>query len=119
MRTKLFIGLALAGWAAASACLDDSITGTRPLTIEIDVDPATAVVDEVVTVRYVVTGTGLAGVIVDWGDGAVDSIPFIGSAVEAEGPVAHQYSATGTYDIVGTVEGLNGALSDEASVVVN
>lgn len=119
MRTKLFFGLALAGWAAATACLDDSITGTRPLSIDITVTPATATVDEVVTVRYVVTGTGLAGVIVDWGDGVVDSVPFIGSAVEAEGPVEHQYTAAGTYGILGTVEGLNGALTDEASVTIN
>lgn len=119
MRIKLFIGFALVGWVAVSACLDDSITGTRQLTIDITVDPTTAAVDEVVTVRYVVSGTGLAGVIMDWGDGTVDSVPFVGSAVEAEGPVDHQYSTPGTYDIEGTVEGVDGALSDEASVVVN
>jgi hypothetical protein len=119
MRTKRFIGLTVACWAIASACLDDSITGTRPLTIDITVEPTTAAVDEVVTVRYVVTGTGLAGVIVDWGDGTVDSIPFIGSAVEAEGPVEHQYAAAGTYEILGTVEGVTGNLSDGTSVVVN
>jgi hypothetical protein len=118
MRIKLCAGLAVCGWMAVIGCLDDSITGTRTLSIEITVDPTTAAVDEVVTAQYSVGGIGIFGVIVDWGDGVLDTISFAG-VVEAEGPVDHQYSAAGAYDIIGTVGAQNGVLSAQTSVVIN
>ena len=78
MRIKLWVGIMALGCVAVSACLDESITGTRPLTLTISVDPSTVVVDEVVTATYDATGTGLVGIIVNWGDGVVDSpLPWV------------------------------------------
>lgn len=118
MRTKLYFGLVLAAGLAASGCLDDSITGTRPLTMAITVEPESAAVAEIVTARYSATGTGLLGVIVDWGDGVVDSVSLSGVAVSASGPVEHEYTTEGTYEIVGTAEAQNGVLSSQATVTI-
>ena len=118
MRAKLLLGLTLATGLLVAGCLDDSITGTRPLTMAITVEPESAAVAEIVTTRYSATGTGLIGIIVDWGDGVVDSVSLSGVAVSASGPVEHQYTAEGTYEIVGTAEAQNGVLSSEASVII-
>lgn len=119
MRITSFAIFVAAGTLAASACLDNSITGTRPVTISLDVSPETVMVGEEVTAFYQVTGTGILGVIVNWGDGLFDSVSYSGAAVEAAEPVIHTYADTGSFDIVGTIEAQNGVLSATAGVVVN
>jgi len=117
MRVKLFFGLVLMAGITVG-CLDDNITGTRPLTMALTVEPESAAVAEVVTTRYSATGTGLIGIIVNWGDGVVDSVSLSGVAVSASGPVEHQYATEGTYEIVGTAEAQNGVISSEATVLI-
>jgi len=118
-RLRTLTGLVLAVCASGTACLDDNLIGTRPLSMEVTVDPAVAEVDEVVTAHYSATGTDIGGVIIDWGDGDADTIPYFGGAVVIEAPVEHQYQEPGTYIVVGTVEAQNGELSAEATVTVN
>jgi hypothetical protein len=117
-RTTLFAGLLVVGGVGAG-CLDDSITGTRPVTIVIAPITPTAAVGELVTLSYSVTGTGLLSVDVDWGDGVTETVSLPGLAVEAAGRVAHAYSEADSYDITGTVQAQNGSASGEATVQIN
>ncbi|MDA0329218.1 MAG: hypothetical protein O2958_09445 [Gemmatimonadetes bacterium] len=117
-RTRIFALLLVAGTGAV-ACLDDSITGTRPLSMAVTANPQIALVDEVVIVSYQATGTGLLGIIMNWGDGVVDSLTFNGLAVEASGNFEHAYPVAGSFDIVGTAEAQNGTVSDSTAVQIN
>jgi len=119
MRVRLFAGFFALVCLVMSACLDDSITGTRPLTITIGFDVDTALVNEVVTANYSATGSGMAGVIVNWGDGVVDTLALSGTAVEVTGPAEHTYTVTGTYDVEGTVQAQNGTLSAQATITIS
>jgi len=103
----------------AAACLDDSITGVRDLAIELEVSPASAMVDDSITASWVATGSGLQGVIVDWGDGLLDSIPLGGFAVEAEQLVRHAYAVSGTFTITARAEDQTGFRSASATVEIN
>lgn len=105
--------------AALAGCLDDSITGTRPLSMQVEVTPATAAVAEDVLATYATTGTGIFRVIVAWGDGLADTVEYSGTAVEASQSVVHQYAAPGTFLVIGAVTARNGVLSDSVSVVIN
>ena len=117
-RTTFFAGLFALGTVAAG-CLDDSITGTRPITLSITAESETAVVGELVTVTYRATGTGLSSVTMDWGDGATDEITLGGLFVEADGTAKHAYSAAGSYDITGTANARNGTASSEVTVQIS
>ena len=117
-RTILFAGLLVVSTVAAG-CLDDSITGTRPVTISIAVGSETAAVGELVTVTYSATGTDLFAVTVDWGDGVTNTVSFGGLPVEAAGNVEHRYSDAGSYDITGTANARNGTASSEITVQIS
>lgn len=119
MRVRLFAGSFALVCLVMAACLDDSITGTRPLTITIDFDVDSALVNEVVTANYSATGSGMAGVIVNWGDGVVDTLPLSGTAVEVTGPADHTYVVAGTYDVEGTVRAQNGTLSAQTTITIS
>ena len=115
---KLLATLLLVG-TVASGCLDDSITGTRAVTLTIVVDMQSAAVGESVTVSYNATGTGIASVVIDWGDGESTPIEFVNRPVEATGVVEHAYSAAGSYTITGTVNASNGVVTSEATVGIS
>ena len=119
MRRTAFLAGLLVACAVAAGCLDDSITGTRPITLSISAASQTAAVGEVVTVTYSATGTGLIEVIVEWGDGAVSTVTLGGLIVEADGSVEHTYSAAGSYDITGTASAANGTASSEVTVQIS
>ena len=82
----LFIALLI----AVSGCLDDSITGTRPLTFSFSASPTTASVGQTITFSYEGTGTLIQGVIVEYGDGAIDSVFTPGSVIEVGGVLDHR-----------------------------
>ena len=115
---KLLATLLLVG-TVASGCLDDSITGTRAVTLTIVVDMQSAAVGESVTVSYNATGTGIASVVVDWGDGESTPVEFQSRPVEATGVVEHAYSDAGSYTITGTVNASNGVVTSEATVGIS
>ena len=117
-RTILFAGLLVVG-AVAEGCLDDSITGQRPVTISIAAAPEAAAVGDPVTVTYSATGTGLISVTVDWGDGMIDTVSLGGQPVEAAGGVEHTYSEAGSYTITGTANASNGTASSQTTVQIS
>ena len=109
----------LAGITAAWGCLDDSITGERPLTIELSLSPTTASVAETVTASFSATGSGLQGVILDWGDGVVDSLALSGRVVEAASDLDHVYGTAGSFQVTATVEDQTGSDSASRTVEIN
>ncbi len=119
MRATTFFAALLFVGTVASGCLDDSITGTRAVTLTIIVDVPSAAVGESVTVTYDATGTGIADVVVDWGDGESTTVEFINPPVEASGFVEHAYSEAGAYTITGTVTASNGVKTSEATVQIS
>lgn len=110
--------LILAVAAVATGCLDDSITGERPIAIELDVTPASPQVDENVRATFTATGSGLRGVLVDWGDGVVDSLALSGLVVEAESYMEHAYGAVGEYPVTARVEDQTSSESATTTVIV-
>ena len=111
----LFIALLL----AVSGCLDDSITGTRPLTFSFSASPTTTSVGQTITFSYEGTGTLIQGVIVDYGDGVIDSVFTPGSVVEVSGALDHEYEATGTFQALGRLETVETFLSETVTIQIN
>jgi hypothetical protein len=67
-----------------------------PLSLSLEVDRATALVGEEFEFTYGAEGDNLVGLALDFGDGAVDSIPLYGARTAA-GFRAHSYGAPGTF----------------------
>lgn len=111
----LFIALLI----AISGCLDDSITGIRPLTFSFYADPITASVGQTITFSYEGTGTLIQGVIVEYGDGAIDSVFTPGSVVEVSGVLDHEYETTGTFQALGRLETVEASLSETVTIEIN
>jgi len=117
-RPVTFFALLLVAVSAA-ACLDDDITGTRPLSFTISVDPAFANVGDSVSVRFEAMGTQLLGVLVNYGDGVVDTLPTdLAGTVEFIQTLSHAYSEPGTFQIVGQVESGFGIMGDTTFVEI-
>ena len=109
------VGLAVVG---VTACLDDSVTGVRPLTMELTVEPTTASAGETIDVTYSATGTGLAIVLVEYGDGVADTALFSGP-IEVGGDLTHSYASAGSFVIVGSAVGVDGTARDSVTVTIN
>jgi hypothetical protein len=116
-RTRIFGMLLLA--CATASCLDDNITGTRPLTFSLTSDLTSAIVDQTITFNYAATGTSMVGVIVTYGDGAADSTFTPGNVVEASGEFTHVWTAVGSYVVAGRVETLLGIEMDSITITIN
>lgn len=102
-----------------AGCLDNSITGVRPLTLTLTVEPATAAVGDSITFRYTATGTDLSSIAMDYGDGETGSAPSLGAgAVGMTGFLKHAYAAAGSYVATGTAYDNTGALSREVTVQI-
>lgn len=116
-RSLLALAL-LAAVGATTACLDDSVTGTRPLGFTISASPTSVPVGD--TVHFDVTGQGtnVVAIIVAFGDGAEDTLTYPG-ALEVVDITEHAYDAPGSYEAVGTIVASNGQLSDEVVVTVH
>jgi hypothetical protein len=102
-----------------AACLDDSITGTRPLDFSLTTETASAPVGSDVTFRYDAQGTGLSLVRFDFGDGLADSVAFPGAAVEGEGTIVHAFGLAGTYTVRGQALTFIGTATDSVTVTIN
>lgn len=119
MRTRtLRIALLLVAIAGAAACLDDSITGTRPLSIVITASTTTPAVGAAVDFEFLAQGRGLSLVVLDYGDGGVDSVTFSGP-VEAGGDLVHTYTTAGMFTVVGEATDLEGIIADTLTITVN
>lgn len=117
--SRSFLALALlAAVGAATACLDDSVTGTRPLVFSMSADPVTAEIAEPVTFTFTAEGTNIVAVVVDFGDGMADTLTNPPAVMVTDFTV-HSYEEAGLYTAVGKVVAQNGTLSDEVEVTVN
>ncbi|MBT8405502.1 MAG: hypothetical protein KJP18_16700 [Gemmatimonadetes bacterium] len=119
MKSTLRALAVVVGVTAGWGCLDDSITGERPLSIQLAVNPSAASVAETVTASFEATGSGIQGVILDWGDGVVDSLVLSGRVVEAASDLDHAYGVPGTFTVTAIVEDQSGSDSASRSVQIN
>lgn len=110
--------LLMAAVSSLSSCLDDSITGTREISISLVADPATVAPDEPVTFSFEATGRDIGAVLVDYGDGTADTLSFP-NPIEVADQLVHSYDSPGSYTAVGTVVAVGGRNSDEVVVTVN
>lgn len=103
-----------------TACLDDSITGTRPLSFSLEADRATAEVGDSIVFTYDATGTSIFAVLLAYGDGTVDTLRT-GSTnqVERRESVRHAYEIAGSYEVIGRVVTGIGQTADTVDVVIN
>lgn len=105
--------------AATAACLDDSITGTRPLSFSLSVSPGTALVGDSVDFEYEATGTAIRGVVLAYGDGVADTIfAETSNEVERAGVLRYAYDAAGTFEVVGSVVTSIGTRADTVQVEI-
>lgn len=117
MRRALWtVTVALA--VGAAACLDDDITGTRPLAIELTATPTTVTAGESVQFNYDASGNAITLVVMDYGDGTVDSITYNGPVIAAN-QLSHTYTAPATYAVTASVTALQGTLDDNVVITVN
>lgn len=100
-------------------CSDSSIGGGNPLSITLTVDPVVGVAAvDTFTFQYDAEGTDLLGVVLDFGDGQVDSLSALG-AVTAGATRLHVYEDPGTYSAIASViEAVGATLADTVSVEV-
>lgn len=110
--------LLLAGLAAATACLDESVTGTRAVSFSMSATPTTATVGEQVTFDVNGQGTAVVAIVVDFGDGVADTLTYP-AAVEVIDHTFHSYEAAGSYTAVGKLIASNGTRTAEVAVTVN
>lgn len=105
--------------AMSAACLDDDITGTRPLQFTLSASPLTANVGDSIEVTFEATGTQLRGVLLAYGDGVVDTFPTdLAGTVEFARTERHAYSQPGTFQIIGQVESGFGIRGDTTDVTI-
>ena len=120
MTKPLFAGgLLLVFSVSALSCSDITFVGDGPGTFQLTVEGShTAAVGDTLVFRYEATAPSLNGIIVDYGDGIVDSVGTFG-AVTATGLLPHAYSDSGTYIVRGRAEDVVlGTLSAEVTVQI-
>lgn len=102
---------------ATAACLDD-ISGTRPLSFSMTANVSTVTVGQTVTFSYLATGTGLRRVILDYGDGVVDTATYP-LPLELTDQAFHSFDVTGTFTVRGEAQANAGNASQELTITVN
>lgn len=106
--------------ALGMACSSSTVEGGGPLSITLTVTPLSVAVGDSIRVETQATGTLLAGTIIEFGDGRVDSINAQGAVTQGVRILDHFYSAAGTYLVRATIEDLEqGSQSATATVQVN
>lgn len=105
---------AVIGWSCSSI----ASSGGEPLSLTLTADRQTAAVGQDVTFTYEARGTSISGVLLDYGDGALDSINSFGSQ-SATGRRVHAYGEAGDFTVVGTVfDAVDGTRSSTAAITV-
>jgi len=103
---------ALVAWG----CSDITVTGAKPLTFTLDADRTSAPTGVEIEFRFEATGSYLNGVILQYGDGAGDSIPMNG-AQTASGHRRHAYDAAGQYQVIGVLEDASEGMRSDTLLV--
>lgn len=115
MRRGLRWGVVMA-LALVVACNSSTITGLLELAISITATPTTAAINTPVEFRYDAMGPPLAGIVVAYGDGGVDSVTTFGAST-AGGRLTHTYTAPGTFEVQATVIAGNGSRASSSTSV--
>lgn len=98
-------------------CSDSVVEVGNELSLELT-GPASAPVSDSLEVSFEVEGRRLLGLVLEYGDGAVDSVSFSGSQ-SAGGYRSHKYTEPGTYLVTGKVQdGVEGTIMAELSVTM-
>lgn len=98
-------------------CSDSLVDIGRELSLDFSGPPTTALSDSL-PVTYDVRGRSLLGMVVDYGDGSLDSLFFSG-AQSAGGRVAHKYQEPGDYVVSGKVQdAVEGSIMAEFPVTI-
>jgi hypothetical protein len=105
-RTVLVLTLVLAAFVTLNACGDFSTT-IRDTAVTLTSDKTTAPRTDSFRIRYEAQGRSLNRLVIDYGDGAVDSLGLQG-AVTATGFRFHRYQTSGQFIVSGTLEELGG-----------
>jgi hypothetical protein len=117
--THLFRLLGVLLFCAAGGCSSTSTDFGQPLSITLTADRDVAVAGvDTVTFRYDAAGTDLVGIVLDFGDGQVDSLSAQG-ATTAGATREHVYADPGTFFAVAEVlEAFGGSLADTVVIEV-
>lgn len=112
--------LALAAVVAVGstvACTDSAVEIGSELSLQLTA-PSSIPLSDSLIVEYEAKGRSLLGLVVDYGDGAADTVPFVGSQ-SAGGRLAHKYSEAGQYQVTGRVQdGIEGSTMADVTVSV-
>lgn len=120
MRRPVTVFALLLASAILGACLDESITGTRPLTFSMSADPQAAAVGDSITFEFEATGTSIFGVIVAFGDGVTDTARAeTSSLVQWVDQFTYAYETAGTYEVIGRVDTPTGSRADTLEVEIS
>jgi hypothetical protein len=102
----------------ACACSDVTFEGGGELTFTLTADRTSAPVGTEVQFDYEASGTFISGVIIQYGDGALDSIPSNGAQSSA-GVRRHAYTEAGEFLVIGRVEdAAKGALTEQITLQI-
>jgi hypothetical protein len=120
MRRPLYLFASFVAVGIAAGCLDDSITGTRPVSFTLVAEPASAPVGDSITFTYTATGTSIYGVVINYGDGVIDTISAESpNQVERTESLRYAYASAGSFQVIGRVESAAGIRSDTVEVQVS
>lgn len=121
---------------AGSACLDDSITGVRELSMALTAGATVVSAGDSVTFDYTAEGNGLVWVYVEYGDGGADTATFSGGfeepdeevgrtdtlfypdPIEVGGTLIHAFDSVGTFPVVGYAVSAAGVATDTVTLTV-
>ena len=115
LRTVVQVGVA----AALAACSSTTTSDGGPVLVELSADQTTVVAGSKLPIDYTASGQYLSGVIIQYGDGLLDSIPLYG-AQSASGRVQHTWDSAGTYTVrAEAIDPTQGSATDQLSVSVS
>lgn len=95
--------LAVVALAGLAACSDITFVGGGPVTIKLTANKTAVPAGGSVTFAYDVKGTYIEGVVIEYGDGAADTVYTVGSQT-ASGTFGHAFELPGSYTVVATAE---------------
>lgn len=103
---------------SAAACGSSSLDIGGPLTLSISAVSPVVVTDSLI-LQFDVAGTALLGVVIDFGDMQIDSVPFLESQT-AGGRRPHLYAAPGQYLITVRAEDrTQPSVTEQLTVTIN
>ena len=101
MRVGLSLAVALSA-LVCGACTSVDVADPRPLTMELTASALSAGVGQSVDFSFSGTGVLLVQVVLDYGDGAADTVALAGSQTVG-GRKDHAWSDAGSYTVLGTL----------------